>query len=247
MNTYKSSAQLKGMAREQLFGHYGTALGALFFEFLFILFSLTLLSTITTPFLSKGNIMGMIAAYLPACAVFLLMGLFASGSAYLYLKLSCYEMVSVNDILYGFQICPGKAITLQLCSLLAVIACQLPSQIAEYLYKVSSPYSSLWMLSILLFILGYMVAVFISLMLSQSFYLLQDFPQYSAKELLQTSCRMMKGHKRRLLYLSVSFFPLYLLALFSFGLAILWILPYQKAVMANFYMDLICHSQNKGN
>lgn len=30
MNTYKSSAQLKGMSKEQLFGHYGTVIGALF-------------------------------------------------------------------------------------------------------------------------------------------------------------------------------------------------------------------------
>ena len=29
MNKYKSSGQLKGIAKDQLFGHYGTAIGAL--------------------------------------------------------------------------------------------------------------------------------------------------------------------------------------------------------------------------
>ena len=53
------------------------------------------------------------------------------------------------------------------------------------------------------------------------------------------SRQIMKGHKGRLFYISISFLPLYLLGIFSFFIAFLWLLPYTNTVMANFYMDLM--------
>ena len=49
----------------------------------------------------------------------------------------------------------------------------------------------------------------------------------------------MVHHKGRLFYLYVSFLPLILLGILSFGLALLWILPYMAATEAEFFLDLI--------
>jgi uncharacterized membrane protein len=66
-----------------------------------------------------------------------------------------------------------------------------------------------------------------------------DFPQYTAPELIRMSIRLMKGHKGRLFYIQLSFFPLWVLSMFSCGIGILWLLPYMEATSANFYLDLI--------
>ena len=83
------------------------------------------------------------------------------------------------------------------------------------------------------------VSVVLGLLYAQAFYLLHDFPQYTAKELLKKSRRLMVHHKGRLFYLYVSFLPLMLLGLFSFGLALLWVIPYIAATQAEFFLNLI--------
>ena len=83
------------------------------------------------------------------------------------------------------------------------------------------------------------VTVILSLIYSQAFFLLHDFPNYSAKELLVMSRQLMKGSKGRLFYLNVSFFPLLLLGLLSCGIAYLWLVPYMNATATEFFLDLI--------
>ena len=85
------------------------------------------------------------------------------------------------------------------------------------------------------------------LIYSQSFFLLHDFPQYSAREILALSRKMMKGQKGRLFYVYVSFLPLFLLSLLSCGIAFLWVIPYVNATNAEFYMDVIQHSGSSSN
>ena len=49
----------------------------------------------------------------------------------------------------------------------------------------------------------------------------------------------MKGHKGRYFYISVSFLPLALLCLVTFGIGFLWLAPYMGMTFANFYVDLM--------
>ena len=88
-------------------------------------------------------------------------------------------------------------------------------------------------------ILSGVVSVMLNLVYAQAFFLLHDFPQYSARELLKNSRRLMVHHKGRFFYLCVSFIPLLLLSFLSSGLALLWVLPYMAATEAEFFLDLI--------
>ena len=49
----------------------------------------------------------------------------------------------------------------------------------------------------------------------------------------------MKGNVGRLLYLQVSFIPMTLAGLLSFGIGFLFVLPYQNMTYTLFYLDLI--------
>lgn len=239
MKQFKSSAELKASAREHLLGHYGTVIGA---EVLLlgltgsVSLAVSLLVDITT-------VIGSIIYYTILFFVSILMGLFTSGTCYLYLKLICGRPVSVSDLFYGFQLTPDKAITMQAWFSLLTYAASLPQFILTY--EISAVGTNAQkMLSLLLpyslsLILSGVVSVVLGLLYAQAFYLLHDFPQYTAKELLQKSRRLMVHHKGRLFYLYVSFLPLMLLGLFSFGLALLWVIPYMNATQAEFFLNLI--------
>ena len=232
MNKYKSSGQLKGIAKDQLFGHYGTAIGALLLVGIITL----IITGLPDWFVSANSIPELIIYYLISFIISLFTGIFSSGEAFLYLKLTCGQPVSVKDVFSGFQVYPDKAIVLQLVfSTLAYIA-QVP--IFYYLFLTTGQVNYVLFLSIFC-VVGSSIAIVVGLMFSQAFYLLQDFPQYPAKDLLKMSRQIMKGHKGRLFYISLSFLPLYLLGIFSFCIVYLWLIPYTNAVMANFYMDLM--------
>ena len=190
-----------------------------------------------------STIPGTIIYYAIMFLVSVLTGLFSSGSAYLYLKLICGRPVSVSDLFYGFQLCPDKAITIQAWITLITYLSSLPQIILNYMMLANVNHldkmMSLMLPYALSLILSGTVSVMLSLFYAQTYFLLHDFPQYTAKELLQKSRRLMVHHKGRLFYLYVSFLPLMLLGLLSWGLALLWVIPYMAATEAEFFLDLI--------
>lgn len=234
MNSYKSSAELKALSKEQLFGNYGTAICAS----LTVLVITALMQYIPMFTLSRKTIIGSVIYYLITFILALFSGLFSSGTAFFYLKLACGQPISVTDIFYGFKLHPDKALFIQFIISVLTYICLIPGLIFESLYlSTGNVYYMLFMS--LTWIAGITAVIIISLMYSQAFFLLQDFPAYSGKELMKMSRTMMKGHKGRLFYLNVSFLPLYLLGLLSCCIAYLWIIPYSNAAHVNFYMDLV--------
>lgn len=242
MNQFKSSAELKASARERLLGHYGTVIGA---ELITLALSGTA-SFAVSLLVDISTVLGTVIYYAILFFISILMGLFTSGTCYLYLKLICGRPVSVSDLFYGFQLSPDKAITVQAWFTLLTYVSSLPEFILTY--KISTVgYQAEKILPLLLpyalsLIFSGVVSVVLGLLYSQTFYLLHDFPQYTAKELLKKSRRLMVHHKGRLFYLYVSFLPLMLLGLFSFGLALLWVTPYMTATQTVFFLDLIRHN-----
>lgn len=244
MNHFKSSAELKASAREHLLGHYGTVIGA----FLIVAAITSAVTLAVSLIVDINTIPGTVIYYAIMFLVSVLTGLFSSGSAYLYLKLICGRPVSVGDLFYGFQLCPDKAIIIQAWITLITYLSNLPQIIlnclilanitnTDKILRYMLPYA-------LSMILSGVVSVMLSLFYAQTYFLLHDFPQYTAKELLQKSRHLMVHHKGRLFYLYVSFLPLMLLGLLSCGLAMLWIIPYMAATEAEFFLDLIQHNTN---
>lgn len=242
MSRFKSSAELKASAREHLLGHYGTVIGA------FLLMGLILgTATIAVSLVvDLSTIPGTIIYYAIMFLISVLTGLFTSGNAYLYLKVICGRPVSVGDLFYGFQLCPDKAITIQAWITLITYIANLPQIILNYIMMTNfhrmDQVMNLMLPYALSLILSGVVSVMLGLLYEQAFFLLHDFPQYTAKELLQKSRRLMVHHKGRLFYLYVSFLPLMLLGLLSCELALLWVIPYMAATEAEFFLDLIQHN-----
>ncbi|MBQ8029980.1 MAG: DUF975 family protein [Butyrivibrio sp.] len=236
MNTYKTTTQLKGIAKEKSLGRYGTLIGAN----LLILAIQILAMTITTVS-SGGSIILIIINSLISIIVSILLGLLVSGKAYLYMNLLYSQNVATSDVFYGLRQNSQKAVIIQAVFVLVDFVVSLPSQILLIMYMRSQT-PDLMALVLVSWALGFFIDIFVSLVYSQAFFLLHDFPDRSAKELLATSRRLMRGNKFRLFYLNVSFIPLYILGAVTLFVPILWVSVYRYATTCAFYQDLISNA-----
>ncbi len=93
-------------------------------------------------------------------------------------------------------------------------------------------FTFLW--SLLLIIPG----IIASFAYSMVYFVALDHPELSASEVLKKSKQIMDGHKLDYFILILSFTGWIILALFTFGLLYLWLLPYMEVTYANFYNQI---------
>lgn len=72
-----------------------------------------------------------------------------------------------------------------------------------------------------------------------STYILADNPAMDANAARKRSVSMMDGNKWRLFCLDLSFIGWYLLSMLTFGILLLWVVPYHSTARALFYEDLL--------
>lgn len=234
MNTKTSSAHLKALAREKLLGHYGPAVGSVAVVFVLSVslhLSVSMFMDTTSPF-------GMILYSIMSLLLALVEGLFSVSLCFMFLKLHCNQPIFVSDIFYGFRAGSGKAATLAFVLSVIPEVIMLPGIILSSLYTYSLNTVYLMTACICLAVCGIIATVF-QLVYSQIYYIMLDFPNYSVKQILSASARIMKGNKGRLFYIQISFIPLILLGILSCGIGFLWIMPYMQSTLAAFYLDVM--------
>ena len=74
-----------------------------------------------------------------------------------------------------------------------------------------------------------------SLAYAMSYFVKVEHPDYSWRQCMKESERLMKGYKFAYLVLNLSFIGWYIVSMFTFGIGMLWVLPYQECTDANFY------------
>ncbi len=234
MNEHLSSASLKSLAKGQLLGKYGIVVAAYAIHMGCILFT----SFMVSMFIDTTTLIGNIIYLLVNILLSLFGGLFVYGEAYIYLKIACNQPVTVNDLFCGFGSNAEKIARVQIVFALVAVICSFPNLMTPMLLQhPENPY--LMLIYVILMIVTTAANVIFSLTFAASFYLMHDFPNYTPKEILMQSYKIMKGNRGRLFYIELSFIPLLLLGFCSCCVTYLWILPYMEAVQANFYLDLI--------
>lgn len=254
MKQYKSSSELKNMAKEKLEGKYGSAMlvspvlkSALAIAVILPVIMLFVVPSLVIDMMQDSRINEGFYNFLLFAVTFLysiLNTVFHAGIALFFLNIACGKRHSVSDLFFGFRWQFRKSLTIAVVLVILNTLCMLPYQICrytqptEYVFQFTLP-------MLVFYVLGITVNIPLSLALSQSFYLLLDFPQYSATELMKLSFRVMKGHKKRLFYIQLSFLPLELLCIFSFYVGYLWLIPYQNMTYTLFFLDLMNPAQNQ--
>lgn len=247
MKTHELSATLKNSAREKLAGKYSNSVMITFIHTLIttaVSFVITMPVSFIAVFvnmttgdsaLSPGYT---IAIYLLTMIASVFLGVMNTGIALFFLNLACGRTASVSDLFYGFRYLFKKSLALSAVNILVINIPLIPYNICYY--KFENTLSTEWgLLTILAYVIGMIIYMPLSLALSQSFYLLLDFPQSSVKQLLSLSIRLMKGHKLEYFYIQFSFFPLLLLSLLSFGIGNLWLTPYMNMTFVLYFLHLM--------
>ena len=234
MERHATSAELKARAKGQLLGKYGTVIPTV----LVVEIIMVSVSGILSFPLNPQTIPGAVLSFIIECLVQLLAGIFLAGQTYLYLNISCGGNIRVSDVFYGFTHHPDRAILIQLFQLLLMLASFVPLFAVLGLWMVID---SIYMLIpvAVTFCFGLIVSVIISLMYSQSYFVMLDFPDFTALQCLRFSRRIMKGSKARRFYLDMSFIPLYLLGLLTCCIGLLFVIPYMNTTYSNFYLELM--------
>lgn len=234
MNTYKSCAELKDMAKYKLERNYVISI----FVFITILFLENSASMLLMQII-PANTFGQFLIY--SIASFILsafLGILQLGSCLFYLNMACGQPYKPEQLFYGFQNNASAAFTVSLVKSLISFLSTLPFYILLRLYSETGN-SNLLYASAICLAAGLIIQYPITLALSQSFYLLLDFPEYTGKQALAASCKVMKKHMGRLLYIQLSFLPLMFICLLTFGLGFLWLIPYMNMTYTLFFLDIM--------
>lgn len=233
MNHYKSSSELKIQAKNKLTGKYGTAILVIFLAEAISLFAVNILS-----FMIPANAAGFVISLLVSLAVSVVTGVFNAGIALFFLNAACDQPFALSDLFYGFREHSNKCLAVSAVLSLVNFICLTPYQVFSSFYLNTLNLN--WMMAAMLAMaIGLVIYVPLSLALSQSFYLILDYPNLSALETLKMSIRVMKGHKIRLFYIQVSFLPLMILSVFTCCVGFLWVIPYMQMTMTFFFLDLM--------
>lgn len=233
MHTKKTSAVLKQGARGIMIGKYRNAISIL-------LASDLIINTISVLSATSNDSYAGIAIGLAISFILVLLGTILNvGQCSFYLNVACEQKYEFSNLFTGFKVHPDKIIITQVIIQLLTALPLLPAiGVMWYSFKAYN-IIVVFLIGCILLIIGAGLSWWIYLRYSQVYYLLLDFPDYSAKELLKMSWRLMKGHCGRLLYIQVSFLPLMLAGLVSLGIGFLLIKPYQYMTYTLFYLDLI--------
>lgn len=234
MNRYKSCAELKNTAKIKLEGYFGLAISAIVLVQL-INYIVTSLITGLVPGL---DILSIVLSLLLSAVVSILLGMFNTGLAYFFLSLACGKPCVSSTVFYGFLVHPEKSVKVSLVHSLVSLVCLTPFQFFSLLFLETKDMNYLNIMLITMAV-GLIIYLPVSLLISQTYFIIVDFPNYSAKEVLKTSCKIMKKHLWKLFYLELSFLPLMLLCVLTCGIGLIWLLPYMQMTYACFYLDIM--------
>ncbi len=247
-NHYQPSAVLRDNAKGFLNGKYKITIGSTM-----VIFGLTwVFNQISTQIgdgmqklFIRGELTGLaasLALYILQMGVSFVIAVFISvlsiGMSYYYLKIGTNQMPKVSDLFCGFREDPRKSFTASMIVNLPVLLSIIPGVIVAKIYIEVKSISFL-IAAIVLELVGAAVYIFFNISLKMTYFIIADFPEYTAVEAVKASWNKMSGNRGRLFLLMLSFVPYYLLGVLSFGIGLLWLYPLIQESYAQFYLDLM--------
>lgn len=247
MKQYKKNYELKNAAKDKLEGKYGGAILILLLNQVIAWFAGRLINslkanTIHSVYAMSSSVNAAEGVSLLFEVVFLaaniLLGVMNAGIALYFLNIACGQQPFTRDLFYGFRNDSKKALVISTVITLCNTLCLGPGQYLSQKFLTTRDVK--WVApAMIATLVGACIYVPISLGISLSFFLMLDFPDSSGKETLQHCWRLMKGNRKRLFLLELSFLPLMLLCLLSFGIGLLWLGPYMQMTYTYFFLDLM--------
>lgn len=263
MGSYKSFSQLKSLARKQMQGKVFTLIIGLLIPWI-ITFALNKIAMLVLP---GFDMISNLLFYIIVFIISLLAGVLQAGSVLLFLHAACDMPCKISDLFHCVKNSPDKAIKIQFVLVVIESICTLPANMVTWSTPSTANAESLYVSVLLFSLIGSIVYMLLTLGLFPVFYMMHDYPQYTAKDIYRKSWELMKGYKGRCFLLQLSFFPIILLFSFiaalalsvtlvfsfvslsivvmaAFFFSLFWIMVYINMTLTNFYLDLASISKN---
>lgn len=231
----RTSAELKRQARGILTHRYGVPMAVMVVSELIVT---ALLFPFSWNITEQSSVRELVIYYIANFVISLINVVLSIGRIYISLMMARGKKYSFRDLFYGFSHHPDKYILATLLLTLIMMIPMIPFVLAlpYYFYSAGSVEALvLLIVAVLVMIVGEM---YLSLRYALNLYLLLDYPDMRVTESFRESSERMKGNKGRLLYISLSFIGWELLGMLSFGIGLLWIMPYMVQTRTNFYLDV---------
>jgi len=232
------SSELKELAKGRLHGNYSLAIAVV------LIHSVILFSSMIFTELLRRDFLNLIVNYIYSTCVALLTGTITSlvtyGCTYFFLNLSRNREFKFSDLFYAFRRNPDTFIIFSLITNAIIIVFSLPVDLImlPLIYSTTDPYTQLLYIYISILIVSVLTLYFTLGVTFVSFIIL-DNPDIPALKAVKLGWHIAKGKKLRILYVSLSFLPLFCLSVLTLGIALLWILPYIHTTLSFLYMDTI--------
>lgn len=198
------------------------------------------LGAITAAVLSTGQIAAIVSGLIAELILFILIRLFYDGAYLNILHLFRGEPSSIKDLIYVFQNQPDRFIVAEIVRGGLMIVYMVP-----YIISLVLLFSDKRMEGLLLLLIWLVVGTFLFSLLETDFaltvLLMLDSPaeHKSAPAALKESRSIMRGHRRQLFLLALSYIPWYLLCIPTMGVGTLFVRPYFMASVTAFYESLL--------
>lgn len=231
--------ELKRYAKQAMSGKYGTLILAFV-----VVQALALISSMLSSALFPGEeTLDLVLGYAFTFILTLLINVISAGLNYMYLNIARGKAYSLNDLIYFYKHHPDRVIVatffLAVLNLLTMLPYTIYGNMNTPAEGASLEAQITWMYtSIFLMLVGMIVYQILSIPLEMTYYILADRPELKGTDALKESIEMMQGNFGRYLMLKISFIPLMFLSVFTFYIALLWVLPYMIMTETMFYRDL---------
>lgn len=249
MKTFAKKVILKNKAKTVLAGNYqGSVTMLLFFCMLALFFnrfaiSLTRLvcyETIRVFGVPSDGFVILFISYLVPLLATILMNVLQAGLALFFLNVVTGKVYLAVDLLYGYFHGLSKFLRLSAVTSIVAFVFALPSNLIldanqGSLSLATEVVNVLYVLQLVLLLFYFPIV----LSLSQVYYLALDYPDLSAAEIIKLSIKIMQGKKMQLFKIQLSFLPMWILGVFSLGLGLFWVVPYQMSTCALYYLDIM--------
>lgn len=226
--------ELKRIARGNLQGHYLELIRA-------YVFCTLIVSLIETPFsmmrndipFSTTNIIYYIAVILITVASVVL----TVGQLCLHLRVARTAELHLSELFYPVKHDANRLIIAETILFVIEIVSLLPilgALTIVYFYDKAI----LYLLALILGLFGIALTAFVTVTFGLTYFVLIDNETFSVKEAILGTLKLVKTHKKRYLYLHLSFLGMYFLGFLSLGIGLLWVQAYEMQTLSLFYLDI---------
>ncbi|MCC8141514.1 MAG: DUF975 family protein [Lachnospiraceae bacterium] len=244
---YMTKTQLRSCARGNLLGHYRSVVGGLLLTVIVWLFVNIPFTNMIMQGVYFSAIPRIVIGVIGFVIVFIIGMLLFAGVSRIHLQLARNRKPVARDILYAFLNQPGKFVGFDLLRAVIGVACLLPGLLC-LLFSVSISFDTrevevvmrtLMIIGHFVLLAGIILFVYILHAWALTVFILLDNTNLRMREAQKKSREIMHRRKWQLFLLILTFLGWIVFCILSFGLALLWVVPYIHQSIACFYLDHI--------